>query len=627
MAVILRALNLKNVYGQNYNVEIIDLESTVESPAEIDVNSEGIVIQYQGSTDDPHSRIITSTVTVTFVLTDPEIHEFIIQRLIDAKEGILFLRVYDFPFTYWQGPIVADRVQWEDMSYPFEITISANDGIGNLKGYEYKNPIGSAPGNIFGNLRVQTHLSNILKLLQYDDLYAGPFDIALQTNCYWYESKMANTTDDPLTMCYLSYWTFTDEDGLNTYKYMSAYDALHMICTIFNARFYYAEGKYIFEQINYRSQSSNKYFLYKYNGAALGNITVNNDKDLQLPNYAKETGSSWILLPPVKEIRLKYRYKVDANYLLLFLTSFSSDSFSEQELGILDQDAVVDIRLLLLAKLRWQLVPGPLFDPLDLQVFKFRFACVIRVGTKYLRRRRSNNLFYNVQYEDPTWVDTPDYYVFETSEYYSALGQYTDINDISILTSPIESSGTLRFNFYLLNVIAPDSANTGEVIVDPGILDFNPKWWLETPWLGTTLADGEPYLLTETNYRFNGQGKNTKVKEVEITAGDGPNTTNQRRIKIFNGIAEVESSGEWSPRGETIDISIQRLLLLEMAQILDKPLKVMVSNIIHASGFKPSPYTVFKIDEDRYIFMSGTITTTPGDFNGSWFYMDPEPIE
>ncbi len=626
MAVVLKATGLKDFYGKSYTVEIIDNEVSEGTGAEIQVSADGLRIDYQGSTDDPHSRIVTSTASVTFMIKDPVTHEFILERLILAKEGELFMKIYTASVLDWAGPIIADRVSWEDQHYPYPLTISANDGIGNLRGFKYQSPYGTLPYSLYAWRRVMNHISDIVGLLQYDDLYGS--NVAVQVVAWWYEDSMPNTGGNPLDMAYINFWPFTEEKGLNQYEYMSAYDALHMICLAFNARFYYANGKYTFEQINARSQEVNDVFWYLYDGTYLGSFLLSNNQAIDNIQLSKETAGTFTLLPPVKEIRLKYKFKMDANYLQYLQEEYSHLGFGENTLATIDQDPLEDIRILILGKLKWELIRGNAFDIQSLPTWKLRFAMVVRVGNKWLRRQKVNNDFYSQEWENPTWVDTPDVYYFETDVFYSDFSIYVWQNDISIITPPIESSGDLIFNFYFFKIYKPDVNNAFEEEVDPGFLDFQVYWWLYNPFLGTTLANGDPYILTESNYVFEGQGKNTRVVDLTITMGDGPNATNPRRIRIHNGSELVESTQTWSPKLYTVGVSIQRLLLLEMAQLLDKPLKIMNSNIIHhGNAAYPTPYRVMNYEGDRYLFMSGTAVTTPADFNGSWFLMNPEDIE
>jgi hypothetical protein len=626
MAVVLKATSLRDHYGKTFTVEIIDTEVLEGSGNEIEVSAEGIRIDYQGSTDDPHSRIITSTASVTFMINDPVTHEFILERLILAKEGVLFMKIYANVVLMWNGPVVVDRVNWEDQHYPYPLTISANDGLGNLRGFKYKPSVGVTPYNLFEPTKVMKHITDIIGLLQYGDLYGS--NAALQVAAWWYEDNMANTTDNPLDMTWITYWPFTEEKDLNQYEYMSAYDALHMICLAFNARLYHASGLYIFEQINYRSQDTSTVWLYRYNGTYIGTLPISNEGEVNgtFKDMFKETGGTFTLLPPVKEIRLKYKYKMDANFLRDRLEDYSYLGNTEQTLASIDRDAVEDIRLILLGKLRWEIVPGNTFDIQSLPTWKLRFAVRFRVGDKWLRRQRLSNDFYGRDWETPAWVDTADYYYFETDFFYADNGVYLSLEDISILTPPIESDGDVRFDFFLVNVFRPDVNNAFEEVADPISLDFLTKWWLLNPFLGTTLGNGDPFVLSETNYLFEGQGKNTRVVDLTITIGDGPNTSNPRRVQVWDGTKRVESSQTWSPKGQTVGVSLQRLLLLELAQLLDKPLKLMNANIIHYL-FYQTPYRVLNYQGDRYIFMSGSIVTTPGDFNGTWFLMNPEDIE
>jgi hypothetical protein len=624
--VILRAEGIKDHYDLSYRLDIEDRDGADMGIEPIEVGMQGVEIDHRGgSEDDPHSRIITSTLTVTIFIEDNEQHEWFKSQIVLSDENRYVVKLYILPGPVLQfvGNLVTDQVIWEDMSYPYELQISAVDGLARLKDIEYK------PKeflNLDYRLPMLEHIIDILAFLKLEDVFGS--DAALQVAAYWYEDRMKNQTDCPIEMIDFSYRPFAQEKGLNKYDYMSCWEALEQMALLLNARFYHANGMFVFEQINYRTEDINTNWFYQYDGTLLGSLPVSNEGEVNgsLQDLVKERGGTFSMIPPIRTIRLRYRFKADANYLHNNLDTWSYLFAEEKLVGLIDEDDEEGIRFLLGGKVRWEFYANPFpLDPLMIVNWKIRYKITLKVGDKWLKRVRANNTFEAPIWEPVEWSDTFAQYFWETPIYYADFGQFIGIDDLVLLTIPLEDYGEVRFNFEFDRILIPDSLGINEVDFSP--VDYEFRWWLEYPTLYTTLEDGSTFIPVERTYTYEGPVENSRRREVILYLGDGPNTTNLGRIRVLGSDGWKESSGKWTPKGQDLEVTIQKLIVMEMAALLVKPLVLMNANIIHRNGFGITPFRVLNYLENRYLFMNGKLSTTPADFNGSWFLMNYEPLE
>jgi hypothetical protein len=625
-AVILTSEVVKSFYGGDYRVDIHDRDGEADMEP-FNITPDGIQIDYQGSVDDPHSRIISSSASITMFVENNEKHLAFKDLLVNSDEGRFYIKIYSSTSPTWTGKVVADRVTWEDMEEPYTITIIAMDGLSFLKDLPYTQP---PLQPVYARRTIMQHIIDIFSRLDLGDVY-GSSDFAIWVKAYWYESQMPDQTANPLTYVDLSHDPFAKEKGFNLYEYKTCHEALEMIAQLFNARVYMSANMFVFEQINYRTENVNSTWIYSYTGTLLLSIPFSNEETigpLPFPYYFKETGGLFTMLPPVRFIQLIYYFKTDSNYLHDQMDTWSYISATEKLVGLIDLDAVEDIRFLITGTLRW-IFYSTMFPLPEFRYFwKARFKITLKVGDKWLKRNRASLKFEQADWEPTEWSDTFAYYYWETRVHYATLAGYFDFDmiDLNILSLIIDDEGEIRFNFEFDRMLIPDADNIYEEDYGPTEFDF--RWWFQSPGLFSTLGNGDPYITTQRTYTFNGPVENSRKKYLETYIGDGPNSTNKNRIRVWNGTRWAESSSDWSPKGQTVGVSIQRLLILEMAALLVKPMVLMNGNIIHRQGgITPVPSRIFNYQGNRYLFMSGRSSLIPSDFIGSWFQMNYEPIE
>lgn len=606
-----------------YLIEIIDKDGGDDEELTF-FEVPGAEWDYSGKGNDILTRILECNATIKIMVTDPAVHESFRDDLLTSDEGRFILRITatgSSSVTEFVGVILVDQVVFEDQYYPYSFQINAVSSITRLKDIQYEPKIGDA---IVTLKTFKEHLFNCIELMDIDDLY-GASDPAVIVACNWYESEMPNTDDDPLTMSGCPYSVFAIQEDANAYKYFSAYDTIEMICTLFNARFYFSQGIFYFEQINIRQDAVYDSFWYTIDGTYLTQLPISGDVTIDQSTIAKETGGTFGALPPVRSIVLQYDFNIGDNYLHDAVNAYTWQGFTERNLGNIELDNDIDFRFLFSGIIAWEIVPDDPFDPDEIPEWKLRFRVQLKVGDKWLKRDIDQPNFYSPQFEAVEWSDTEAYYFFDTDVSFIDFNVFNGSQAFELLTPIVEEGGDILFNFQFWKIYKFDPNTGNEVEVTP--ITFSVRWWLQQPSL-QTVGDGEERIsLTRQLIVYSNSSNNSDVKNLQIRTGDGPNTTNQNRIRIKDGANWIESGKEWTVGGSGSPYSIQRLLLLEVARLFIRPVLLMYSNIIF-SQFAPAAQRRIIYASDNYLFVNGRISSFTSDIAGTWFKLQlstPDP--
>ena len=123
--------------GTYYKVEIWDEDYTGSSPDEFRVDGNGFELNYTGQTDNIYSPVIGSSISMGMYIRDAATAAFE-TSLKNYQENRYYIKIYRGPNDasttfFWGGYILQDVVAVEDVSQPYILQISANDGIARLK--------------------------------------------------------------------------------------------------------------------------------------------------------------------------------------------------------------------------------------------------------------------------------------------------------------------------------------------------------------------------------------------------------------------------------------------------------------------------------------------------------------
>ncbi len=216
--------------GDRYTIEIWD-RSYSGDPILFNTDSRGFALTHEAS-----DRIgpIMGTECQLVMYAENTDHEAFITDLIASEEGRFVVNITKgtTPAAYWRGVILPDIGSYEDASYPYQINITATDGIASLKDIKYNN----AGAAYTGKARLMDHLINALSKIRYVDVLFTPTQHFVSSFIDWWENDHAATASDPcaLYQTYADHSVFyKDEKGVK--DYLSCYEVIENILTNFNA--------------------------------------------------------------------------------------------------------------------------------------------------------------------------------------------------------------------------------------------------------------------------------------------------------------------------------------------------------------------------------------------------------
>ena len=240
------------------------------SGAEINYESEKV--------DDKNSPILTSSLSFPVMVEDLTQQVFINAIRTDFQERDVWITIrigVSGPYI-WSGYVLMDMETREDVSFPYETTLTAIDGLATLKEIPFLRETSTEPTpatptypyvredtwdnagfqHIVGNSSswLKILLDNVGQLLATDDTAHPSGDLenyTIQTAFNWWNEEMTPAAGtDPLANMRLSMRPFYSEDENGYMDVPNCYDVLKDICTNFGMRLVYWNNTFHFIQVN-----------------------------------------------------------------------------------------------------------------------------------------------------------------------------------------------------------------------------------------------------------------------------------------------------------------------------------------------------------------------------------------
>ena len=240
------------------------------SGAEINYESEKV--------DDKNSPILTSSLSFPVMVEDATQQAFInnIRTAKTEKDVWITIRVGTSGSYLWSGYVIMDLETREDVSFPYETTLTAIDGIATLKEIPFLRETSTEPSpatptypyvredtwdnagfqQIIGNSSswLKILLDNVGQLLASDDAAYPSGELenyTIQTAFNWWNEEMTPAAGtDPLALMKLSMRPFYEEDENGYMNVPNCYDVLKDICINFGMRLIYWNNAFHFIQVN-----------------------------------------------------------------------------------------------------------------------------------------------------------------------------------------------------------------------------------------------------------------------------------------------------------------------------------------------------------------------------------------
>ncbi len=344
--------DLKNT---DWKVKIVSVPDPGVGSSPFSLGPDGFSLTYDFDEYDRCKPIVGSRVQITlYHPTDTSVSNLFdafYNALDTAEEGTYRIEIYRDPDSanelFWCGEIVPEQTVIPD-DYPHApVTLTAVDGLGNLKGILYNNSGISYTGTDLITEHLYKAISKVhsiscwsssdILLKFYEDFIASP-----------YKASIGSAQNQQLNNARLSHNTFhnTNNDGVN--EFYSTYRVLETIAMSFNACLLFTNGSYWFIPMGaVQSHVSNNLKLYhQINGD--GSVQYNTSDNLtdsvvefgSSTNYKKLKGWQRSSVPSFKEVKRVRNYQGDRP--LLFHTYYNiprvSNSYGEGAI-LNDEDA------------------------------------------------------------------------------------------------------------------------------------------------------------------------------------------------------------------------------------------------------------------------------------------------
>ena len=368
--------HLFRIYQKNYNGQTIPLK----------IGSGGVKIKYDTSGQEKFSAIMSSKCTISLIVENNVFGnnlQYFMQSLQNTfEEGDINLVIWntgslsDDPV--WSGNILIDLSSKEDVSKPYEVELTATDGLGLLKNYDMVKTQGTNPyteSDTYISDGYQTFIYWIKEILakcnvpdnDSTDGVVSDYKFSTAVNWWYEEHPAASVAVSPLAYTkaqMLGCYEITQD---SSYKVKTMYEVLESICKMWGMKVVFWKNKFYFTQLelyttpdtgdfsnpdNIDTQIWNKdgtaYSSQDFIGNTFYTLYTQNiqtnaggfDGGLQ-----KLAGSTWDFYPKLKEVTVDYSSVGTNNYYISFPqpnpseVATATDRFSSTSLGTINDAA------------------------------------------------------------------------------------------------------------------------------------------------------------------------------------------------------------------------------------------------------------------------------------------------
>ena len=244
--------------GREYYLEIRDQNwPSGIGVKEADLGVGGCSIHYDMEGEQKYSPIIASKMDIPFLVKDGTDAVFIKNLIEDYNEGDVVVALYLTNATYkpvWAGYLLMDLGAQQDVSYPYEVKITATDGLARLKDIGFwSDEAAELTYNHKGHERITYWLGEILNKLTPPGTTQGiSQDAIIRAAVNWYneEHQSAGTTFGPLYQTQIKMGMMEERDTAGNDSVRNCYDVLKDLCTTFGMRCIYWKHSFYFIQLD-----------------------------------------------------------------------------------------------------------------------------------------------------------------------------------------------------------------------------------------------------------------------------------------------------------------------------------------------------------------------------------------
>ena len=236
-----------DISGEDWKVKLFTSTAGVDQNLSFNLGPDGFRLSYDFDEYDRCKPVIGSRVQITMYQNDSEVtaSDTFYDLLSTDEEGTWRLEIYKDPDVtntlFWVGEILPEQTIIPDEFPHAAISITAVDGLANLKGIKYNND-GTA---YVGNIKVLEHVHNIIQKLHVADIWTAT-DVELKFFEDFigkeYKDSIGVAQNKQLQNAKIAQSAFYNKDQDGDPQFYSSYEVLEALALSFNACVFMSEG-------------------------------------------------------------------------------------------------------------------------------------------------------------------------------------------------------------------------------------------------------------------------------------------------------------------------------------------------------------------------------------------------
>ena len=247
MALIYAKSEFTDIKDTDWRVNIVKNTAGADLNLAFNLGPDGFNLTYDFDEYDRCKPIVGSRVQITLYhpIVNSAFFDAMYNFLDSEEEGEWRIEIYRDPDSanefWWAGAIMPEQTVIPD-DYPHApVTLTAVDGLANLKGIDYNND-GAA---YTGTALVLEHLHNLIQKLHISDVWSAT-DVELKFFEDYigkeYKDHIAGAQNKQLENAKISHEAYYNKDADGIKQYFSAYEVLESLAITFNVSVFMAQG-------------------------------------------------------------------------------------------------------------------------------------------------------------------------------------------------------------------------------------------------------------------------------------------------------------------------------------------------------------------------------------------------
>ena len=593
------------------------------------VETTGVTIDHEGTDTEVHNTVIPSYITIGIeIKTNPDYD--IIEDLASSQEGEFIIKVLKDGQRYYEGVVLTDQVQVQDISYPLTFTIRATDGLGLLS-EKYYNQTGRPGGTPYeGSDTIIKHIINCLNYTGNTSGFGAGETFLKTATEYWETAHVIGTGDSPLELSKIDHTCFwqvsEDSSGINRKNFKTVKEVLHQLCLFQLAQVFWSDGTYWVKQFDTHSAGSIEIRKWKTDGTSNGSETIDVEIDITNPagdltGWHRLAGGTFSYLQPIRKACITYRHDGLSN--LVAGQTWNETESLLYDAGFLDNNSgSAGLKITGILRAEGVLVgPGIMVPAEVLGTFthSYIFHLRISVGDYYLRSVPTSTAL--------QWDLNPDSRIIIQTSIIELLTDYSLERLFTGVANEMPDSGNLLVQMELDRIVngAGATLDLGDIIyTDPDglILTLGNTWSFDNVDI-QYLPDGRPdtqelerIYCVENETGGAPVTSSTDLDLGTVNFGDGPTDNSKTRLDVYVSTGPYwQQANTWQNQAAGKGYAIWQLVLVRLMALRQNSLRLMQGPLFGDI----QAHTVLNYDSAKWVMLRISRNLETCQVNGTWF--------